>query len=63
LQSVPIILSAALEPLKFFWMGGGHVRLKLGVSFTEFCRALNPIVADISRPRTTAEWETDMEGL
>jgi prolyl-tRNA editing enzyme YbaK/EbsC (Cys-tRNA(Pro) deacylase) len=63
LQSVPIVVSAALEPFKFFWMGGGQVHLKLGVSFTEFCRALNPIISDISRPRTTAELETDMEGL
>lgn len=53
--SVPILLSAELETLKFFWMGGGHVHLKLGVSFTEFCRALQPIVADISRPRTEFE--------
>jgi prolyl-tRNA editing enzyme YbaK/EbsC (Cys-tRNA(Pro) deacylase) len=55
LKPVPIVVSAALEPLRFFWMGGGHVHLKLGMSFTEFCRALNPIVADISRPRTTLE--------
>jgi prolyl-tRNA editing enzyme YbaK/EbsC (Cys-tRNA(Pro) deacylase) len=61
LQSVPIILSSKLEPLKFFWMGGGHVHLKLGVSFTEFCSALDPIVADISRPRTEFEMSKTMD--
>jgi prolyl-tRNA editing enzyme YbaK/EbsC (Cys-tRNA(Pro) deacylase) len=61
LQRVPIILSAKLEPLKFFWMGGGHVHLKLGVSFTEFCRALDPIIADISRPRTEFEMSKTSE--
>ena len=55
LHPVPIIVSSELEPLRFFWMGGGHVHLKLGMAFTDFCRALNPIVADISQPRTTLE--------
>lgn len=55
LKPVPIVVSAALAPLRSFWLGGGHVHLKLGMSFAEFCRALNPIVADISRPRTALE--------
>lgn len=54
-KPVPIVVSAVLEPLRFFWMGGGHVHLKLGMAFTEFCLALNPIVADVSHARTTIE--------
>lgn len=53
--NVPIVLSQALIPLQFFWMGGGHVHLKLGMSVSDFCHALHPIIADISRPRTAAE--------
>jgi prolyl-tRNA editing enzyme YbaK/EbsC (Cys-tRNA(Pro) deacylase) len=53
--SVPIVLSKALIPLQFFWMGGGHVHLKLGMTVSDFCHALHPIIADISRPRTAAE--------
>lgn len=55
LKPVPIFVSAALESLRFFWMGGGHVHLKLGMSSSEFCGALHPIIADISRPRTKLE--------
>jgi prolyl-tRNA editing enzyme YbaK/EbsC (Cys-tRNA(Pro) deacylase) len=55
LKPVPVFVSAALEPLKFFWMGGGHEHLKLGMAFSDFCRALSPIVADISQPRTAME--------
>jgi len=63
LKPVPIFASAALETLKFFWMGGGHEHLKLGMAFSDFCRALSPIVADISRPRTAMEMSGDQEGL
>jgi len=64
LKPVPIIVSSELEPLKFFWMGGGHEHLKLGMVFTEFCNALNPIVADISQPRTALELsKADQEDL
>ena len=55
LRPVPIVLSSALEPLKFFWMGGGHEHLKLGMAYSDFCRSLSPIVADISTPRTALE--------
>jgi prolyl-tRNA editing enzyme YbaK/EbsC (Cys-tRNA(Pro) deacylase) len=51
--NVPIILSSSLIPLNFLWMGGGHVHLKLGMSISDFCYALHPIIADISRPRTS----------
>jgi prolyl-tRNA editing enzyme YbaK/EbsC (Cys-tRNA(Pro) deacylase) len=55
IYGVPIVLSDALVPLQFFWMGGGHVQLKLGMSLSDFCYAFDPIIADISRPRTTTE--------
>jgi prolyl-tRNA editing enzyme YbaK/EbsC (Cys-tRNA(Pro) deacylase) len=54
-EKVPIILSAAVAELGFFWMGGGHVHLKLGMAVTDFCRALNPIVASVSHPRATGD--------
>ena len=64
LKPVPIFVSAALEPLKFFWMGGGHEHLKLGMAFSDFCRALSPVVADISQPRTAMEMASaDQLGL
>jgi prolyl-tRNA editing enzyme YbaK/EbsC (Cys-tRNA(Pro) deacylase) len=50
-EKVPIILSAAVADLGFFWMGGGHVHLKLGMAVTDFVRALNPIVVSVSNPR------------
>lgn len=50
--NVPIVLAAAIVPLRFFWMGGGHVNLKLGMAVTDFRKALNPIVANISQPRS-----------
>jgi prolyl-tRNA editing enzyme YbaK/EbsC (Cys-tRNA(Pro) deacylase) len=51
-MSVPIVLAAPIVPLRFFWMGGGHVNLKLGMAVSDFCKALNPIVADISQPKS-----------
>ena len=47
-----MVLAEAIEG--FFWMGGGHEHLKLGLSKTDFCRALHPLVADISQPRLDA---------
>jgi prolyl-tRNA editing enzyme YbaK/EbsC (Cys-tRNA(Pro) deacylase) len=55
LKKVPIFAAAAIEPLKVFWMGGGHEHLKLAMAFSEFCGALHPVVADISQPRTNFE--------
>lgn len=65
LQPVPIVLSSCLEPLKFFWMGGGHELLKLGMAYSDFCHTLKPlVVADIGNPRTALEFQcTDQEGL
>jgi prolyl-tRNA editing enzyme YbaK/EbsC (Cys-tRNA(Pro) deacylase) len=50
-----LVLAEAVVPLKFFWMGGGHVHLKLGMSVSNFCQALQPIVAPISQPRIDME--------
>jgi prolyl-tRNA editing enzyme YbaK/EbsC (Cys-tRNA(Pro) deacylase) len=54
-EKVPIILSAAVADLGFFWMGGGHVHLKLGMAVTDFVRALNPIVVSVSNPRAIGD--------
>jgi prolyl-tRNA editing enzyme YbaK/EbsC (Cys-tRNA(Pro) deacylase) len=54
-EEVPIVLSAAVADLGFFWMGGGHVHLKLGMAVTDFVRALNPIVASVSHPRASGD--------
>ena len=59
LQDVPIVLSAAVAPLHFFWMGGGHVHLKLGMAVSEFLKATNAMVADISQPRSGASEDDD----
>lgn len=55
LEDVPIVVASPLRDLQFFWMGGGHVHLKLGMAFSDFCKATNPVVADISQPRTSFE--------
>jgi prolyl-tRNA editing enzyme YbaK/EbsC (Cys-tRNA(Pro) deacylase) len=57
LEEIPIVLTAAVIPLNFLWMGGGHVHLKLGMSVSDFLRAINPIVADISQPRSGGDEE------
>ena len=50
--SIPIIIpSTLIEELAdapFIWMGGGHVRSKLGISIYEFIEKTNAIVADVS---------------
>ncbi|KAL7560000.1 hypothetical protein ACA910_013495 [Epithemia clementina (nom. ined.)] len=48
---VPIVLTKEVVDRKYFWMGGGHVDLKLRVATSEFIEKMNPIVADISDPR------------
>jgi prolyl-tRNA editing enzyme YbaK/EbsC (Cys-tRNA(Pro) deacylase) len=60
--TVPVVLAQAIAelPQRFFWMGGGHVHLKLGVSVTDFQRALQPIVADISQERVGDTSVADM---
>lgn len=48
-EQVPIVLTAAVLPLYFFWMGGGHVHLKLGMAVSDFVKGTNPIIADINQ--------------
>jgi len=47
---LPIILSEAATRLhpRYFWMGGGEVDLKLGMSVDEFVKTTDALVADIS---------------
>ena len=62
LQEVPILLTDAVLPLKYFWMGGGAVHVKLRVTVTDFVRALpNVIVGDISRPRPGVMTSDELE--
>jgi prolyl-tRNA editing enzyme YbaK/EbsC (Cys-tRNA(Pro) deacylase) len=50
-SNVSILLCKAIVSLKCFWMGGGHVNLKLGMSVSDFVSAFNPIIAGVSQPR------------
>lgn len=50
-EQVPIILSSAIVPYGYFWMGGGHVHLKLGMSVSDFMKVPNVQVMDLSIPR------------
>ena len=54
-KNIRIVLAKSIVPLKFFWMGGGHVHLKLRLAVSDFVKALKPIVAPISQPRSNAE--------
>jgi prolyl-tRNA editing enzyme YbaK/EbsC (Cys-tRNA(Pro) deacylase) len=49
--NVPIYLSSAIDG--YFWMGGGHVHLKLGMSVADFLKVPNVQVMELSVPRTT----------
>jgi len=51
-KTLPIVLASSIVPEKFFWMGGGHIHLKLGMAVSDFIQATGAIVADISAPRT-----------
>eukprot|EP00536_Pseudo-nitzschia_multiseries_P006098 jgi/Psemu1/192277/e_gw1.125.29.1 len=51
-EEVPIVLSSAVSDLGYFWMGGGHVHLKLGLSASEFVgKVKNVKVMEASVPR------------
>ena len=50
---VPIILSSAIVPYSYFWMGGGHVHLKLGMSVSDFMKLPNVQIMECSVPRNT----------
>ncbi len=49
---VPIVLSSTIVPYSYFWMGGGHVHLKLGMSVSDFLQLPNVHVMECSVPRT-----------
>jgi len=51
-QEIQLILAEAIAPLKFFWMGGGYVHVKLGMACSDFVRVMNAWIADVSSPRT-----------
>jgi len=55
IEMVPIILSEAVVPYLFFWMGGGNVHLKLGMAVSDFRKATKAMVADISQPRYSGD--------
>jgi prolyl-tRNA editing enzyme YbaK/EbsC (Cys-tRNA(Pro) deacylase) len=50
-QPVPIILSSAIVPQGYFWMGGGHVHLKLGMAVSDFQKLPGVLTMDCSVPR------------
>jgi prolyl-tRNA editing enzyme YbaK/EbsC (Cys-tRNA(Pro) deacylase) len=54
-SELAIVLPKELVEKKWFWMGGGHVDLKLRVATSEFVEKMNPIVADVSDPRDKFE--------
>jgi prolyl-tRNA editing enzyme YbaK/EbsC (Cys-tRNA(Pro) deacylase) len=52
-EEVPIILSGAIADLGYFWMGGGHVHLKLGLCVSDLVdKVKNVKVMEVSVPRT-----------
>jgi len=51
-EQVPIVLSDAIVPCSYFWMGGGHVHLKLGMSVSEFMALPGVHVMECSVPRS-----------
>jgi prolyl-tRNA editing enzyme YbaK/EbsC (Cys-tRNA(Pro) deacylase) len=48
-QKIPIILASDIANLRpaYFWLGGGEVDLKLGISVSEFIQMTGAVVADI----------------
>jgi len=53
LEEVPIILSSEVAELGYFWMGGGHVHLKLGLSVSDFLKVPNVQVMKVSTKRSS----------
>jgi prolyl-tRNA editing enzyme YbaK/EbsC (Cys-tRNA(Pro) deacylase) len=51
-EPVPIILSSDIVPQGYFWMGGGHVHLKLGMSVSEFQKLPGVMTMECSVPRS-----------
>jgi len=51
-EDIPVILSSVLVSLGYFWMGGGHVHLKLGLAVSDFVgKVKNVKVMEVSVPR------------
>jgi prolyl-tRNA editing enzyme YbaK/EbsC (Cys-tRNA(Pro) deacylase) len=50
-ETVPIVLASEIISYGYFWMGGGHVHLKLGMSVSDFQKLPNVQVMDVSVPR------------
>lgn len=59
LTDIPIVLTKEIVSRKYFWMGGGHVDLKLRVATSEFIEKIQPTIADISDPRDNFTTELD----
>ncbi|KDO29121.1 hypothetical protein SPRG_06177 [Saprolegnia parasitica CBS 223.65] len=49
--SIPVVVSSAILPLGYVWLGGGAVDVKLRASTADIVRALDALVGDISEPR------------
>ena len=56
---VPVVLAmaAARAPREFFWMGGGHADLKVGVPVADFLKRFEPLLLDVSDARDEKEWD------
>jgi prolyl-tRNA editing enzyme YbaK/EbsC (Cys-tRNA(Pro) deacylase) len=51
LENVMIVLSKEIVPYGYFWMGGGHIHLKLGMSVVDFVKMGFVKIMDVSDPR------------
>jgi len=58
-ESVTIIVSKSITETatvsktpSFIWMGGGHVHCKLGMATSDFINALNPLILDVTEPKS-----------
>jgi prolyl-tRNA editing enzyme YbaK/EbsC (Cys-tRNA(Pro) deacylase) len=47
-SDIPVLISKAITRLQpcYFWMGGGEVELKIGISVEEFVQVCNPLISD-----------------
>ena len=54
-EKVMIVLSSEILPYSYFWMGGGHIHLKLGMSVSEFQKLGNVKVMDRSQSGIVGE--------
>ncbi|KAL3935267.1 MAG: hypothetical protein SGBAC_009184 [Bacillariaceae sp.] len=54
-ENVMMVMSSEIVPYGYFWMGGGHVHLKLGMSVGDFQKLGNVQVMDLSVPRSSTD--------